>query len=1184
MPNTTFTFNKYNFNKATPDFMPDGEYSTDLRFNTVKKTIQLNNENYGRGEFTITVPSGIDFGSVHFSTPNGSVVSVSTDQNYLFRPHNPVDSKGQLMAISEEIFKNEEVSSSSVTYYVVVNGDPNNQTDLLNVSIALAKKGSIPSSNIDVALTYTCPTSNLYEYTVGLHTWSPYDASLSNPVLTTKLYSDTPISSWGTSSGGTRVYSSPYLNNPALNYFYGYNDGSTTKVFQVGNDWSRSFGVKFKYEVRVTTHWFFKRRTRQKRVTIGPTETLNATTNEPTSEACIEPTLKNVGRIRKIYQNGTSVPIPPQPQQYRYYMGYDSSNKYTANSGPFTEYSIAKQKHNPITGLIHAFMKHTRGLFNGYDKRISGDFDYMLGLGPLGLGVAAYALTGGAAIGWSSFTWCIMGCSPGGPFPYLALRIPGLSLSTGLASTLAWAWFAIGVLALIWALFKAFKPRTYTYQEDCRLFLHHFANTPYLNTGTALYRDDDLEHDNAGWYSDGVYYYQQTGTAGSRTITTKQLSGINAFIGHDDNENEVYEFKHSLPADDPTLVTDWYKLVLLPYCSGKPIPYCGGSTIFYSAALNHTIDTQCCEMEDCNTPVVISLPQGFSTSCIDQADADSKALEQFSASIDFAESHSVYTNTIDSSYITQMDVNFTHEIKEEDNPISLTVFFDNRSGSHAPVTTPLYYDFSGCQKVLPGYYAESGSGYPKHYYKVEQGQISAVYTQSTSTSTTVSPGNIPIITSYTGSSSNWYLKSQTYSQVVNYVQRTNDRTYNVYDLFGSIPYDLSAGHIISGSYSSGSFQKFPSFNNTGVTNTGSISEQGTGWYVPLNGWKPEINDAFFYQNTLGTFNGGGLLATSSTSTTICNDTIDTQYFYDGEGIVPAIGDKVYNSRNIEDPTSDGYIKYGSSQYLLLYDGVVANTISCNPDTEFSGSTTFSTSSLSTMCSKDITTWYDHDTTGGTGRWPVVGDILSDSNQSQIGNVMIKYLKTDDRNEYPESQILHVGSTGAVLQIIDCDRVGGGTTSLDVHIQVNDGPAGFDSSENPTSNSGIGSASDGFGFLQHQFDTNFSFGQRGWKVVGLLWKRTGASEAKVQMTIRYPEQNDIGNTPSTWDTLQITQPGSYGSGGGTTFSFNYSNATINSFSDNGYGDNVFYRYTWDQLTNPFDTHGEVVSVLLDTEAV
>ena len=109
-------------------------------------------------------------------------------------------------------------------------------------------------------------------------------------------------------------------------------------------------------------------------------------------------------------------------------------------------------------------------------------------------------------------------------------------------------------------------------------------------------------------------------------------------------------------------------------------------------------------------------------------------------------------------------------------------------------------------------------------------------------------------------------------------------------------------------------------------------------------------------------------------------------------------------------------------------------------------------------------------------------------------------------------------------------------------------------------------------------------QRGWKVVGLLWKRTGASEAKVQMTIRYPEQNDIGNTPSTWDTLQITQPGSYGSGGGTTFSFNYSNATINSFSDTGYGDNVFYRYTWDQLTNPFDTHGEVVSVLLDTEAV
>ncbi len=1152
MPSTTYTFNTNKFTAATPDWAVEGDYSKGLRFQTVTKTLQLDNENYGRGDFTLTFSGDFDYGSIHFSTPNGSTVSVSTDINGAYLIHNDRESG----APAETIFKNESITTSPKTFYVVVNGDPDSTTSLLNVSIALAKSNSIPSANPSISLSYNCPNSNLYEYEVGLHTWSPYDARDGSSTLRTKLYSPTQVSSWGTN---TYVYSSPYLTNPALPYFYGYG----SKVYRVGEEWSRSYGLKFKYEVRITTHWFFKKKSRTSRKTIGPLETLNLGTdnNEPTSEACIEPVMRNIGKIRAEFNNSSL----SQPQQYRYYMGYNSTSKTLANSGPFTEYDIAKKKHYPITGLLHVLKKHTRGIVNGYNKTYSGDVNWLALITGTGIGLLS-ALAGESIIsGIARFFSSIPG-----PLPSFEVIFGAQA-----AATLGTILIVLAILYIIWKLILAFRPKTYTYQENCRNFLHHFANTPYLNNGTSLYRDDDLEHDNAGWYSDGVYYYQQTGTEGSRTITTKQLSFINSFAGYSDNNTPQFEFLYSLPADDPTLVTEWQKLILLPYCSGKPIPYCGGSTIYYSQAFSHNIDTQCCELENCNDSIVISIPSGTITSCISQDDADNKAEEIFSASIDWAEDYGVYTETLDDSLIGQLEVNFTHEIKEEDNPTSMAFFWDLRSGSDAPAGTPVYYDHTGCQKLLPGYYATSGSNYPKYYYKVEGGEVAAIYTQSSAAATTVTPGGGTIVKTDEGRSSNWYLKSTTKPALSAYIYNTNDRTFDVTSLISTSPLTLNAGRITSGSYISGSFLKYGAFNSTGVTDT-NTTENGTGWYAPLNGWKPDEDDFFFYQNSLGTFNGGDVLPTTSTPTAICGDTIDTTYYYDGVGLVPAIGDKVYNTQNIEDPTSDGYIKYGSSQYLLLNNGVVINTISCNPDTEFSGSATFSTSSLNTMCSKDITTFYDHDNTGDSGRWPAVGDVISDSDRNQVSNVMIKYLETDDRNEYPESQVLHIGSTGTVLQIIDCDRVGAGTSPLRVRIDTSDGPAGFDSSENPTSNSGIGGGNDGFGHLQYQFDTSYGFGRRGWKIVGLLWKRTTPSDAEIQLTIRYPEQNDISNTPTSWDSLEITQPGN------TTFSFNRTDATLSTFSDSS--GNEFYRYTWDQLTNPFDTDNEVVNVLLDVEAV
>lgn len=901
MPNTTFTFNRTSFTSDSPSWSgPGEEYSSNLRFNTVTKTLDLNSTNYGRGEFTVSVPSGVDLGLIHFSTPNNSTVSVTDEKDGIYEL---TTYEGATVA---KIFTKDGIPNSGTkTFWVVYNGDPNIVSTHLNISIALAKQGSIPLSNKSITLTYTCVESNLYEYEVGVHAYSAYDAKAGSSTLTTKLYSATPITSWSTSSTGTPVYSSPYLNNPALPYFYGFNG----KVYRVGEPWSRSFGLKFRYEVRVTWHWFFKRRTNSKRVTLGPLESLNLGTNgnQPTSEACIEPTMRNVGKIRQIIAVDSVI---TQPLQYRYYMGYNSSNQRNSNDSVFTHYSLAQKKHIPITGLMHVLAKHTRGIINGFRRAWDGDVNWTAVAGGAGVGLIASLFGESIVSGVAEFFSTIPG-----PFPSFTAMF-----GSGAAAALGTILTVLAVLYIIWQLFAFFSPKTHHYKENCKLFLHHFSSTPYLNLGDDLFRNDDITIKNHGYYCDGVYYYRQN----SSGIYQKSLSSTNAFV----SETSPQQFLYSLPADNPTLVTNWQKLILLPYTSGKPIPYCGGSTIYYSAERTHTVTTQCCDLEDCSTPVVITLPYGTTTSCVSQIDADNLAESQFQAAIDYAEDHSVYSNTIDDSFIGQLDVNFTHEIKEETNPTSIALFFDKRNGSDVVVGTKLYYDFSGCTKALPGYYAVPGDSYPMNYYKVQNGQVSAIYTQNSATSTSTTTGQ-SIVKTNEEYSSNWYLKSNLNTSLYSYIAGTNNRTFDVNSLFTTSPYVLSAGRIKKDN--DGAFIKYQYFTSNGIGTTSS-TEQGTGWYAPINPWKPESDDLFFYQNSLTSWSGGVKIDVIDGfgEAQLCDGgNTGNTYFHNGDSATPSLGDKIYASNNILDPIIDGYIKYTTTLYMTITDGTMVASTTCS---------------------------------------------------------------------------------------------------------------------------------------------------------------------------------------------------------------------------------------------------------------
>ena len=798
--NVTLNFVATDFTSNRPSFATENNYATNLRFANRTKSLRLSNTNYGYVVFEISYSGTLDYVSVCFTDPNGGDVSVSTEQNGLYRISNRT-------IIVENIIKNETISGTK-TYYIIVNPDQTRQSSLLNVSVALAKKNTAPSS-ASITLSYDC-TTPIYKYETGLHVYSPYDAQASVATLKTYLYSLTDINNWTTD---TRVYASPILNNPALPYYYGYG----SNVYKVGGEFERSFGTQT--ETNVKKKLFGKPKVSE--VTIGPKSFYNAPTNS--SDACTIPFMEGVGRIRQIIPNsGLS-----QPQQYRYYMGYHSSNIRTSNDSVFTQYSFGRKSHDPITGAIHALSKTLPGVVKGYNKdwKLNGwaAAASIVGIASLIPGVASFFI-GIAAEVSAYFNYLI------GPFASW-----GFTIGPALASFLSVVgWIAFGAL-LLYSLFKLFFSYTLTvFKEDCKQFLYHYTSKPYIvisQTGndTVLYRDEQLTTVNNGYYCDGVYYYTQT----NGKIVNKELSYTNAIMS--DNP-PVFRFSYSIRPDDEPIVTDFNKLVILSYVSGKPLPYCGTGTIYYNdTTLTHTVTKTCCALESVPS-TTFTVPVGSIFSCISQNDANTKANDKLNAMVAYAQSESNnYCSPISGSYIGTLDTQFTHDLKIEDNKTTTTVFYDKRNGSLSNGTT-LYYDNYGCQKVLDGYYAVTGSTPYCTFYRTSNGNVNGIFVMQNSNSTTTTTGE-SIVQTTKNYTSNWFLNGtnkDTLNVYTNSIE--NDRTFNPNSLYSNSK--LFKGYIKTQ-------QTLEDFQVTSYGGT-SYNEADTGWYRPLIDWIEQ--DSFYYYN------------------------------------------------------------------------------------------------------------------------------------------------------------------------------------------------------------------------------------------------------------------------------------------------------------------------------------------------
>lgn len=789
--NTTFSSGKPSYSQL--------EYDRNLKFANRKLVLNMGGIDHGIATFTLYLSGNIDYGSVCFYDANGSVVSVSETRDGLYKPNFPPD------YFLENIFKEEGSNSTYKRFFVCVNGDPGQKTETLNVEISVASKNP---TNAKVTLQFECPGDiPLYEYETGLHTYSPYDAIESNSTLKTKLYSITPISDWTTN---TVVYQSGDLAFPAMNYFYGYEDN----VYQIGSELDRSYGTKTRIKAVKKR---FSTRFNSSTETIGPKNFYNST--DETSEACVEPIYEGLGKVSKIFSNASL----DQPQQYRYYMGYDSTVKRESNDSVFTQYNFNDEKHYPITGFQHATQKLVTHLLSGWDKTLQQAIN--LSVLALGIGGLAALLSTSAVVANASLSVSIFLNSLVGPFSSTLVSV-GSTIGAFLGPVLA-ALPYLALLALIaWAIFHYFSRKTKYYEEDCKEFLHHFSNTPYLNTGTTLYRDEDLSVVNNGYYCDGAYYYFQS--AGN--ITDKELSYTEALVN---NDPKTIKYLESVKPDDPTLVMDRAKLLFLPYTSGKPMPYCGGDIVYYSAFRSHTITPTCCDFETC-PPVNIDVPYGKFTSCLSQADADTKASRYHSTAIAFAQIRGNYIESTENAEANSVD--FTHEIKVETNPNTTDIWWVG----NLELGNKLYYDGFGCTKALDGYYTTGSSSYYKIFYHTTNGTIDDIQYITTSGSTTTDSG-IPLVMENDEFTSNWFISGSNPTRMDNYVKENwLERTYDPNSIYNNGRYGVEKGYIISGSYND--FQVFPNF-----TDISSVSEAESGYYKPLIDWLDE--DPFYYQKS-----------------------------------------------------------------------------------------------------------------------------------------------------------------------------------------------------------------------------------------------------------------------------------------------------------------------------------------------
>jgi len=947
----TINLHNYDYSSPRPSFAVTGNtYDSRLRFANKTSQFHVQESTYGYVVFRVSYTGPISYLSVCFRPENGQSVSVSTDLNGLYLM------SSMLLPVEWKILDGTNTTPNPSTFYVVVNV-PQALTDILDVSIAAGVFGTPPTDS-SVTIDYSCVTQ-INTYVTGLHVYSPYDAQGSISKLRTILYSMTPIQNW---TYDTMVWNSPNLQNPALPWYYGYGD----YVYKIGGPFDRAFGNQVRYRIKKKNF----QRPKKTREIVGPQWWIVDPTTEPYHPNCVAPIMTDLGLVKQIYLASTL----PKPPYYRYYMGYDPTDSVASNNSVFDVWSWTTSQNYPIIGSKHALLKLLSGIMEGY--RYSGGYfnDFQFNYNPFDndLGYAGFALisAGTATFALAELCKSLVNCDPNCPSNQIPTstvpghggvgcptdpsgpgssgnntsggyggdsNIPALCKICNALELLGLGLLALGGLFLLIDLIISwFTHYTHYYVETCTNILHFFCDTPYVSgdTRTTLYRNINISHVLPGWHNDGCYKYYQSGGF----VVSKNVNEIPRGFEYETAAGVVWAAQRATQPDVPTLVTDFKKLVILCYTSGKPLPYCGrGLPIYYNSGSTTTIspkDLDCCDLELCN-PVVITLPSATTWSCISQADAEAQAQLLFNYQVQYAISHHTTIPLADSAY-GEIDVIFSHELKIEDIPTYDSLTFDARISQTPRIGMKLYYDSYGCTLTLDGYYATTGNTISSPYrtfYHTKNGVVDAIELMLLPTSTTTVSGK-PIITLNRDYTSNWYL-TETDSATLNTWsnQLVGIRHFNPNVLY--TPYTLSLLNGASHTYTlKKGFIKTPSSHNnfqlyTDFVNT-TYSEAPYGWYRPLITWLDEAQ--FLYQQNgrvlyLNIEEDCGYIVGSTSARGVHVTCVDSNGVITGIDTNMSIGINIYDVNGVIVNTSQVllYLNQGQSTQFFNLSNIIRPT-------------------------------------------------------------------------------------------------------------------------------------------------------------------------------------------------------------------------------------------------------------------
>jgi hypothetical protein len=294
------------------------------------------------------------------------------------------------------------------------------------------------------------------------------------------------------------------------------------------------------------------------------------------------------------------------------------------------------------------------------------------------------------------------------------------------------------------------KGYTRTYKEQCAEFYGRFTDTPYVEVSPSqiLYIYSSFTSTENATYSDGGYIYKTTPSAPNSVqskITSYKTIVKKGFL----KKRRITRIETILP-DEPRFVTDFGKMVFLPYVSGRPYKYVGFACDSVDCGPNYTggiygnipkiasYTTPSYMLGELNNPLPVEfeVPENYFFSNISQQDADDMATLYLSGLT--AATYNQDTSGENKPGTTDEALDFSHRLEFMTKPNSGYFCYLDENNTGISVGTKLYYDWDGVFHCLPGYYSTQnpGTGYFKKFYEVNSGgTVDDIWVMQNSTDT-----------------------------------------------------------------------------------------------------------------------------------------------------------------------------------------------------------------------------------------------------------------------------------------------------------------------------------------------------------------------------------------------------------------------------------------------------------------